>query len=115
MTPATGAGTDPRADGLSGSLMQRERSQCALNWHLLFAEIVYEITLHPRPASRGFAGDVETDHPHGSPHRFETGSAGRCRTLWSFQTAGTPKVRGLTDYNSGQVAVIPSQGCRVVG
>ncbi len=24
---------------------------------------VDEITLHPRPASRGFAGDVETDHP----------------------------------------------------
>ena len=28
-----------------------------------FAEVVYEITLHPRPASRGFASTVETDQP----------------------------------------------------
>ena len=30
-----------------------------------FAESVYEITLHPRPASRGFTGAVETDQPRG--------------------------------------------------
>ena len=28
-----------------------------------FPEIVYEITLDPRPASRSHTGDVETDHP----------------------------------------------------
>lgn len=28
-----------------------------------FAEVVYEITLHPRPASPGRSGNVETDHP----------------------------------------------------
>ena len=28
-----------------------------------FAEIVYEITLHPRPASRSVTGAVETDQP----------------------------------------------------
>ena len=28
-----------------------------------FAEIVYEITLHPRPASRSITGAVETDQP----------------------------------------------------
>jgi hypothetical protein len=32
--------------------------------HLFFAGCVNEITLHPRPASRSFAGNVETDHPH---------------------------------------------------
>lgn len=32
-----------------------------------FAEIVNEITLHPRPASRRITSDVETDHPRGPP------------------------------------------------
>jgi hypothetical protein len=50
-------------------LRQQERSQCALNWHLCFAEIVNEITLHPRPASHSFAGNVETDHPRAGHYR----------------------------------------------
>ena len=41
-----------------------------------FAESVYEITLHPRPASRGFTGAVETDQPRGSFSRRS-----RCRTV----------------------------------
>ena len=49
------------------TLRQRERSQCAWNWHLCCAGSVYEIALHPRPASRSFAGNVETDHPHARP------------------------------------------------
>src|SRR6185503_15456460 len=36
-----------------------------------FAGSVHEITLHPRPASRGRTGDVETDHPHVAPRRSE--------------------------------------------
>ena len=65
MTPGSGAIANL---GLTDfySLRQRERSRCALHWHLWFAGSVDEITLHPRPASRSFAGDVETDHPHES-------------------------------------------------
>lgn len=44
-----------------------------------FAESVYEITLHPRPASRGFTGAVETDQPRG-PSR-----EGAAVTLWNYQ------------------------------
>lgn len=44
-----------------------------------FAESVYEITLHPRPASRGFTGAVETDQPRGPS--FE----GAAVTLWICQ------------------------------
>ena len=51
-------------DFLVRSLRQRGRSQCVIYWHLLFAGGVNEITLHPRPASHSFAGNVETDHPH---------------------------------------------------
>ncbi len=69
-------------------LTQREQRRCACNWHLCFAEIVNEITLHPRPASRSFAGDVETDHPHVSAHRRPEGESdrrGRCHALWSCE------------------------------
>lgn len=44
-----------------------------------FAESVYEITLHPRPASRGFTGAVETDQPRGPSLE------GAAVTLWNFQ------------------------------
>ena len=51
----------------------------------VFAEIVFEITLHPRPASRRFAGDVETDHPRAL--EIEVSSLRRAVvTLLSFQT-----------------------------
>ena len=43
----------------------------------MFAGCVNEITLHPRPASRSFAGNVETDHPQ--VHRLIDGSSvARC-------------------------------------
>jgi hypothetical protein len=51
----------------------------------LFAEVVYEITLHPRPASHTHSGNVETDHPH---------EVGRYRTLLNYQTT-SPKGRSL--------------------
>lgn len=43
-----------------------------------FAESVYEITLHPRPASRGFTGAVETDQPRGPSLE------GAAVTLWNY-------------------------------
>ena len=77
---------------------QQERSQCDWNRHLFFAGCVNEITLHPRPASRSFAGNVETDHPqvalcvgcavHGEPRAQSTiNTTGRCRALLSCQSA----------------------------
>ena len=45
----------------------------------VFAESVYEITLHPRPASRGYTGAVETDQPR------DPSLEGAAVTLWNFQ------------------------------
>src|SRR5690606_12651644 len=44
-----------------------------------FAGSVHEITLHPRPASRGFTGAVETDQPRGPS------CEGTAVTLWNYQ------------------------------
>jgi len=46
---------------------------------LFFARIVNEITVRSRPASRSFAGNVETDHPHAS--RPAVPDAGHYRTV----------------------------------
>ena len=80
--------------------MQRERSQRVLFSHLLFAEIVNEITLHPRPASHTCAGNVETDHPHAhhlpGQANFPTGIRGvmsSFRALLNYQTAKSPNAR----------------------
>src|SRR5690606_5884235 len=43
-----------------------------------FAGSVHEITLHPRPASRGFTGAVETDQPRGPS------CEGTAVTLWIY-------------------------------
>lgn len=48
-----------------------------------FAESVYEITLHPRPASRGFTGAVETDQPRGPSLE------GAAVTLWNCHSRAT--------------------------
>src|SRR5690606_11415239 len=48
-----------------------------------FAGSVREITLHPRPASRGFTGAVETDQPRGPS--FE----GTAVTLWIYHLGFT--------------------------
>ena len=66
-----------------------------------FAESVYEITLHPRPASRGFTGAVETDQPRGPSLE------GAAVTLWNFQTR-EPEYPSITDYNASEPAAIPS-------
>ena len=46
-----------------------------------FAGSVHEITLHPRPASRGFTGAVETDQPRGPS------CEGAAVALWNYQRA----------------------------
>lgn len=53
-----------------------------------FAESVYEITLHPRPASRGFTGAVETDQPRGPS------CEGAAVALWNYQ----PGCRSIQRY-----------------
>lgn len=58
-----------------------------------FAEVVYEITLHPRPASRCHTGDVETDHPR----------AGHCHTLWSYESA-----EAVFEYNAATDGIFRS-------
>ena len=65
-----------------------------------FAESVYEITLHPRPASRGFTGAVETDQPRGPSLE------GAAVTLWNFQL-GNLRYPSITDYNVRGVFAIP--------
>ena len=53
-----------------------------------FAGSVHEITLHPRPASRGFTGAVETDQPRGPS------CEGAAVTLWNCQP-GRRSIRAL--------------------
>jgi hypothetical protein len=65
-----------------------------------FAESVYEITLHPRPASRGFTGAVETDQPRGPS------CEGTAVTLWNYQTRMT-KHPSITGYNGSERGAIP--------
>lgn len=67
-----------------------------------FAESVYEITLHPRPASRGFTGAVETDQPRGPSLE------GAAVTLWIFHT-GNQKYPSITDYNVRGACAIPRE------
>jgi len=43
--------------------------------HLLFADVVNEISLHPRPASLSLAGNVETDHPQEESDKHVTSHA----------------------------------------
>ena len=51
-----------------------------------FAGSVHEITLHPRPASRGFTGAVETDQPRGPS------CEGTAVAMWNYQSdARTPE------------------------
>lgn len=66
-----------------------------------FAGSVDEITLHPRPASRGFTGAVETDQPRGPS--FE----GAAVTLWNYQHR-MPKHPSITDYNGSAPTAIPA-------
>jgi hypothetical protein len=70
-----------------------------------FAGGVHEITLHPRPASRGFTGAVETDQPRG-PSREGTVVA-----LLSYQRA--PQHPSITDYNGSRGFAIPGRADRV--
>ncbi len=65
-----------------------------------FAGSVHEITLHPRPASRGFTGAVETDQPW-------TSREGAVVALLSFQRA--PQRPSITDYNGSGRSAIPGR------
>ena len=55
-----------------------------------FAEIVYEITLHPRPASRRFTDAVETDQPLEPRTMWSGGESSHCHPVeLSSGAAGT--------------------------
>lgn len=65
-----------------------------------FAGSVYEITPHPRPASRRFAGAVETDQPR------ELRVGATIVTLWNCHPR-MPKHPSITDYNGSLPWAIP--------
>ena len=67
----------------------------------LFAGGVYEITPHPRPASREFADDVETDHPRESFLRRAA------VTLWSFEGSQMQSTRALQDTTDAAPRAFP--------
>ena len=64
-----------------------------------FAGSVHEITLHPRPASRGFTGAVETDQPRGPS------CEGTVVALLTYQRV--PQHPSITDYNGSEGHAIP--------
>ena len=82
-----------------------------------FAEIVNEITLHPRPASRSFAGNVETDHPHGlsaSENEAKRVVVTRCRVVnppraanehLAVQLSSVPRPKARVTYSPSRFLV----------
>ena len=66
-----------------------------------FAEIVNEITLHPRPASRGDEDDVETDHPR------ESSGWRAVVTLWNCQSQMPLGQPSITVYNASRAVAFP--------
>ncbi len=67
---------------------------------IVFAEIVYEITLHPRPASRGFTGAVETDQPRGLLSKEPL-------SLCGFINSDAAWLPSISDYNVPATKAIP--------
>ena len=90
MTPGSGPKAEPGLTDFDGGLLGGESEVGALSvgtyW---FAQGVYEITVHPRPASFRLRHTVETDHPLGcESHSTLLNFQSRLRALHEYKPEG---------------------------